>query len=311
MKNKLILLLLLLSRWGNTYAADTPKILFVGEAQTPNIIRIPFSLSGSLVIVMAVIEKDTGQYIFDSGATRLILNSKYYKPTSESYSAKATAGVTGGVGSVGNLKVGRFQLDNLIGENINAETIDLGHIESRKKFRLAGLIGYAVFADFEVILDYQVGQILLVRTDKDGARLEPLQDEEYQEARSYPILLSEHIAKVELTFGNKKQLFGLDTGAEQNLLDHFTNAKFLKENFKILRRVKLKGTGPGTVEVLSGLLMNASMGEDSYEPMLTLLTDMTSINTAYNTQLDGVLGYEFLKQKATSVNYKKRMFSIF
>ena len=104
---------------------------------------------------------------------------------------------------------------------------------------------------------------------------------------------------------------GLDSGAEQNLLSKSTSGKFLKENFDIRRRIKLKGTGGESVEVLSGMLKNARLDSLPLQPMATVLTNTSHINAAYETIMDGIVGYEFLSQYPMSINLKQRKLTIY
>ena len=116
---------------------------------------------------------------------------------------------------------------------------------------------------------------------------------------------------VRLEFGNKKKWFGLDSGAEQNLLNHLAGKRFLKEHFEIRKRVKLRGAGKESIEVLTGLLLHAQLDTFTIKPMATILTNLDEINAAYNTNLEGILGYEFLSQRVMSINIKRKKLTVY
>ena len=277
----------------------------------PNIIRVPFTLTGTLITVRARVDTVEGNFFFDTGAAGLLLNYRHFN-SRPALAGTDGGGITGKVRVLGSAAMDTFQLDNLVAADITAELIDLSHIERAKKTDLVGLIGYAVFRDYEVLFDYGSSVLLLVRTDAGGKPIEPIPEWEYKPLGSSPIKMSGHVAQVWLDFGPKKgKWFGLDSGAEQNLLSNSAGKRFLKDNFEILRRVKLKGTGQSSIEVLSGLLRNAQLDTFALKPMATLLTNLAEINAAYETQLEGILGYEFLSQRPVSINYKKKRITFY
>lgn len=286
-------------------------ILTEAEWAGPNIIRIPFTLTGTIITVRAKVDSIEGNFFFDTGASGLLLNYRYFGKTARTGSEDG-GGVTGKVRVLGSAKVDTFRLDNLVVTDVAAELIDFTHIENSKKTDLVGLIGYAVFEDYEVLFDYEASVLVLVRIDKNGKQFEPLPQWEYKPLGSSPVQTTGHIAVVWLKFGSRQEKkFALDSGAEQNLLSNTCGKRFLTENFEIRRRVKLRGTGNQSLEVLSGLLQNASLDTFHFKPMATLLTNLNEINDAYETDVDGILGYEFLSQRPVSINHRKRRITFY
>ena len=281
------------------------------EWMGPNIIRIPFTLTGTLITVRAQVDSVEGNFFFDTGASGLLLNYRYFGNPRRTVTDEG-GGVTGKVRVLGAVRADTFRLDNLLATNITAELIDFAHIENAKKTDLVGLIGYAVFRDFEVLFDYEASLLVLIRIDKNGNQMEPLPRWEYKPLGDAPVITSGHIAMVWLKFGSKQEKkLGLDSGAEQNLLSNAAGKRFLKENFEIRRRVKLRGAGHQSIEVLSGLLQNASLDTFTFKPMATLLTNLSQINDTYQTDVDGILGYEFLSQRPVSINHRKKRITFY
>ncbi len=302
-------LLLLLPFASNAAPPDLPHwdlTLTTSEWVGPNIIRIPFTLTGTLITVRARLDTLEGNFFFDTGASGLLLNQRYLgKQTG--MSAVSGGGVTGKVRILGASKIDTFLLDNLQLVNVPAEWIDMAHIERSKKTALVGIIGYRVFEGFEVLFDYQASRLVLIRTDNRGNPLEALPNWEYQLLDSMSVVTAGHVAIIRLKFGQHSgKSFALDSGAEQNLLSVTIGKRFLKEHFEIRKRVKLNGAGKESIEVLSGLLQHAHIDTFQLRPMNTLLINLSEINATYQTDVDGVLGYEFLSQRPLSINYKKR-----
>lgn len=295
-------------------AHATPlRDLTLTEAEwiAPNIMRVPFTLTGTLITVQARVDTVEGNFFLDTGANGLLLNTRYFGNPHRG--ALASSGsVTGLVRVRGSITVDSFRMDNLLASGISAELIDLSHIERAKKTDLVGLIGHAVFADYEILFDYSASLLLLVRTDEKGNPYENIPQWEYKPLGAVPIMTQGHIAVLRLKFGSKYfKRFGIDSGAEQNLLSTGAGKRFLKENFEIRKRVKLRGAGQKSIEVLSGMLRNASLDTFQFKPMATLLTNLSEINAAYQTTLDGLLGYEFLSQRPVSINHRKQSITFY
>ena len=295
-----------------TALAHAPIDIVLTQATwaTPNIIRVPFNLTGTLITVRARVDTLEGNFFFDTGASGLVLNNRHFGPTMRS-ATQGAGSVTGKVRVNGQKSIDTLQLDNLIVKKIKGDLVDLSHIEIAKKIDIVGLLGFEVFKDFEILLDYSNSLLVLIRLDAKGAPIAPIPSWEYQPVGSFSLDIAGHIAMVRLEFGNKKKWFGLDSGAEQNLLNHLAGKRFLKEHFEIRKRVKLRGAGKESIEVLTGLLLHAQLDTFTIKPMATILTNLDEINAAYNTNLEGILGYEFLSQRVMSINIKRKKLTVY
>ena len=277
-------------------------------ATNVNTIYIPFTLAGRLIIVEAKVDTLEGHFIVDTGAERLVLNQKYFKPEPRGMEV-AAFGNTGLVGSVSQKEVDTLHIDQLSIMNLRAHLVDLGHIEQKKNTRILGILGYTVFENFEMFIDFQHSRIVLSRVDRNGIRLDSILAWElpYDSLR---FNLIKHIIVVDATVDNVKLHLMLDSGAELNLIDRRVNRKVL-DRFTIIKRVNLIGAGKKEVEVLAGTLSNVRCGNQHCESMNTLLTSMNDINTTFGVTLNGILGYEFLSKRRVMINYKKRKLYFF
>lgn len=297
--------------WFNLNANPTiPITLTEATFVTPNIIRVPFRLTGTLITVRARTDTTEGNFFFDTGASGLVLNSRVYGDNLIR-GAQGAGSVTGAVQIKGQKTIDSFQMDNMLVREIRADLVDLSHIELAKKTAVNGLIGFEVFSDFEILLDYSSSLIMLIRINNKGIPIEPIPTWEYQVKGSFALEVSGHIAFVRLKFGKKNKWFGLDTGAEQNLLNHLAGKRFLKDNFEVRKRVKLRGASRESIEVLTGILMNTQLDTFTFSPMATILTNLDEINATYRTNLDGIVGYEFFSQQIMSINIKRKRLTFY
>jgi len=149
--------------------ATTPPDLVFTEATwlSPNIIRIPFTFTGTLITVRARIDTLEGNFFFDTGANNLLINNHYLgKPTA--LGTESGGSVTGKVRVLGSTTLDTFLLDNLLLTQLKADVIDLGHIERAKRTALLGIIGYEVFKDYEILFDYAARLLVMVKLDAIG-----------------------------------------------------------------------------------------------------------------------------------------------
>ncbi len=302
--------------WANTLSAapppdnSGPPVLFAGSLSfpqavqsSPHTIRIPFNWIGRLIAVTARVDTVEGTFFFDTGAECLLLNNRYFSGDSR-LTGYAQYGVTGGSQAVFSKQVDTLKWDNLFLPDVTAHILDLSHIESKRNVRVIGIIGYDVFKEYEILLDYPLKQIVLSKLDEAGNRLDP---NAFPDALfdSLDFVLARHGIVVQASVEGKMLNLNLDTGAEINLLDRKVNKKVLKQ-FKIIKRVNLNGAGQQKLEVLAGTLAEVQCGKQRNSPMNTLLTSMDQLSLIFGTKIDGVLGFEFLRPRRTIVNYKRQ-----
>lgn len=277
----------------------------------PNTIYIPFNLAGRLIAVEARVDTFVGTFIVDTGAERLLLNKKYFGRSGPSPDASRVSAIgnTGQVADVEKRWVDTLHWDNLFFKRVQANIVDLTHIEQKKKIKLIGVLGFNVFKDFEVFLDFQLMQIILTRLDRKGFRLDstaiwevPYDSLDFKMAGHFIVLKGE--------VGGQTFKFGLDSGAELNLIDRRVKRKIL-DQFEIVKRVRMLGAGQNTIEVVAGNLNQVKIGNQFSEQMRTLLTSLSEMSFNFGIRLDGIIGYEFLSSRRTLINYKRKKLFFF
>lgn len=273
-----------------------------------NTIYIPFTLVGQLIMVEAKVDTVTGFFMLDTGSEMLVLNKQYFE-AGENGRAIAAVGNTGMVNAVIEKRVDSLQLDQLVLREIRAHLVDLHHIELKKNTRLIGILGQDVYRDFEVFIDFQSKVIALTRVDKKGIRIDTLAPYEIP-YDSMDFELRHHLIIVDTKVNAVRLKMILDSGAELNLIDRQVNRRVM-DKFTIIKRVNLLGVGQREVEVLAGVMNEVYCGNQYSEKMNTLLTSLDEINQSFDVNVQGVLGYEFLKKRRILINYQKRKLYFF
>ncbi|WP_299095219.1 hypothetical protein [uncultured Winogradskyella sp.] len=286
---------------------DIPPIFFTkAEFINASTTRIPFKVIDQLIVVEVEILDEIGDFIIDTGSETLILNSIHFKPTRK-YGDDGTqkSGVNDNIEDVKEKHLNLLSINDINLEKLDADVIDLSHIEKTKRIKLLGIIGYSVLKDFEIFIDMHLNQLTLTKIDKKGNKLS---DKVYAETieDSIDFTLKKHTIILDAYVGDKKVKFGLDTAAEYNQLNKNLDSEIL-DYFYPSRELKLTGASGKQKKVLAGKLYRVKLNDSIYfGPMKTVLTNLKKMNSAFGTNLDGVLGFEFFIQKRTIINYRKK-----
>jgi hypothetical protein len=261
---------------------------------------IPLKRAGRLFLIEAIIDDQTGNLVFDTGARGLVLNNIYFRNYNKTGKVNS-AGITGEAGLVEQITVGRIEFADLMYKNLTADMANLGHIENQRGVKILGLIGLNMLRDFEIIIDPANNELNLFRIDKAGQR----------QNNSLPGFKPDYSQKIEgnsdilflqCNIGGKTLKFCFDTAAETNVISNGSN-KTIMSTLTITRRTKLKGAGSSVSEVLFGRMNDFKIGDRHIGNMETVITNLYALNEAYNTTIDGVLGYSFLEHGIVCVNF--------
>ncbi len=300
-------LIIVLLVYTSCFSANPPKQKFSivfpqAEILNEYTARIPLKNFGQLIVIEARLLGKTGNFIIDTGSETMILNSKHYS-TNPRNKTNNKYGVDGRVGVTLKKNLESFNIGGLIWNNKNSDVIDLSHIEESKKMKLLGIIGYNFLKDYEIFVDLYLNQITMTKVDKNGNRYD---DKVYLEkvSDSLEFNLRKHGIILETEVNNKDYRFCLDTGAEYNQI----NKKFVKRNpdqFHMVRKINLTGTGGRSFEVMVGLMKYLNIKSQKFSPMNTMMTNLSNSYEIFGSTVDGVLGYEFFKQRRTIINYQK------
>lgn len=268
---------------------------------------LPFSRAGNLVLIKAKADSVEGSFILDTGAPGLILNMTYFRdyPVVENYGGES-GGITGSVSAYGHTMIKKLSFGAATYHQVEADRINLGHIENSKKVKIFGLLGVQLFKQFIMIIDYENSEIHLHHiSKKDGkSYLHPM----LADTSAYSIFPIDILQNKILTYGkvaNKKLTFLVDTGAESNVIDSRLSDNVL-DNIMITKRMVLNGTGNKKVDALYGDMSNLSIGSLSVKTLPVLVTNLAKMCFAYDKCIDGMLGFDFLSMHKIGFNFVKR-----
>ncbi|MBC8046442.1 MAG: aspartyl protease family protein [Fimbriimonadaceae bacterium] len=282
-----------------SYGDPTPQGDFVK-------LTIPLRRVQNLFLIEARIDTLVGNFILDTGAPHLVLNKTYFR---KGKLAEGTTfyGITGGGNQVFKTWVDSLIIQDMYFTEIDADLVNLGHIEDARGVKILGLLGADLFLNLEMEIDLQNNVLYLYKIDAIGNRIFTEADTNKTVADlQIPIQIENNILFINAAAGNKKLRFCLDTGAETNVLSNTVSNKVLA-HFSLTNRIALSGSGNPNISVLNGKLDEVIIGDQPFYNMPFVLTNLSYLQTVYDTTINGVLGYDFIARGRVIINFKQQI----
>ncbi len=271
-----------------------------------NEITLPLKNAGRLFMLEATIDNVKGNLIFDSGATELVLNRTYFRDHVKTGS-RNSLGITGSVNGVDRINIGKLNIGPLKYEKLTASMADLGHIENQRGVKILGLMNFELIRDFEIVIDAEQNELQIHRIDRSGDRISgSLKTPKYDYKQNFTTY--NNIVFLRININGKPLKFCFDTGAEISALNIDVQKQVLS-SVSIERKIDLRGSGNLKKEVFFGRLKELNLDGYKIKNMQIIVTGMDALSEAYNTTIDGILGYNFLSEGTICFNFvKKQLF---
>jgi hypothetical protein len=270
----------------------------------PRHLVIPFICRDGLILTAGELNGQPGKWIVDSGAPRLIVNAK---PTS----GNVALGAQGINGAIDNLSI--CHIDSILwgdwsSSDFDAVSMDLSHLGEAIGDTLLGLIGFSVLHPYQIQIDYSTCLMELWLTDEMGNTLEKIRLPRPDD--TIPFELRQHIPVITAKLHRQTLHLGLDTGAQANQLQLSKLAQ-VGDAFTKIGEDSLLGAGREAVTATYGTLNGLVMHKTRPGPMKTVVSDISALNEAYGVDLDGLLGYEFLRDRTIVINFRRAEIRIY
>lgn len=259
--------------------------------------KIPFELEGGLIFVRAELNGKNDKYILDTGAPTLIINAEEEEMNAFASEVQGQ-GVSGDI-SMQTKEVKNFVLGTIKRNFFTALVTDFSHIEVIKARAIKGLIGLDVFRNQELLFDYEAKEIAILSSKKKHF-------EDKIRVKKVSFRMQEHIPVIKIKIGKKTYHFGIDSGAEVNLLNQRFLEKIKSEYISDRSTIKLCGIGKEHVRVETAIIKEIGLKGRQFHNMEFVFTDMSAINNNAGVELDGVLGFPFLSAALMSIDFKKK-----
>jgi Aspartyl protease len=268
---------------------------------------VPFNRAGNLILVQATADTTEGSFILDTGCPHLVLNLTYFRHYPTNYAQdEEKKGMTGTVSSVTQTMIKNFSFGSMKYYRLEADLVNLGHIENNKGVKILGLLGMQLLQQFEMIIDYEKNLIYLHRVGrKEASTYRHAMLDDTAAYHTVPIELTDDRIIVKTEMAGKKLKLIIDSGAESNILDSRLPDKVF-EHVAITGRVMVSGAGSTKVEALTGDLQHMKIGMQDIPILRVLITNLEKTCFSYGGCVDGVLGFDFLSLQKIGFNFVTR-----
>ena len=268
------------------------------------VIKIPFTMAGNLIAVEVELEGEKRKFILDTGSPRVILNSKYI--AAQDTARRTLSSVKGVGGNISGMDIQELKSLDFGGirmENQEVLTIDLSHLEKELEQEIYGLIGFELIKDYDLLFDYQAKVLTLIKPEG----YEKYRQEHFanNQLTTLPIKLEGHIPIVEASINNIKFNFGIDSGAESNLIEDDLYLSLKKCTAK-RRTDELVGADNKVKKVKKGKLKKMTIGNKTFKKLTTLYSDISHLNKAYQLKIDGLIGFPVLSKQKTLISFERK-----
>jgi predicted aspartyl protease len=203
------------------------------------------------------------------------------------------------VGSVESLAIGAARVDN-----VQVAIIDLSDVGNAVGAKIDGDLGYNFLKDFRVTIDYRNNILRLAKGQYETVGKAVAKEVAFRLASPLkPLVL------VQVTVnGRDTQEFALDTGCSTTMISP-----------ELAKALEIAGvpippitTGGGhQVSASVGNLASLVVGDAGIKNLPVIIADSFSmLNQATGAKFDGIIGYNFLKEFAVTIDYPNGRLSL-
>lgn len=263
--------------------------------------EVNFRLAGNaqpLILVPASVNGDgPHEFILDTGAGVSLLTPEFAEhvgvtQTGSKEGMGAAGKITVALGVVESLAVGQAAAENVQ----VAITSELHRIGAAIGAKVDGNIGYTYLKDFRLTLDYQKLTLQLTQSEQESNGKQPRAELKFKLAHpAKPLILVPALVNDEGPY-----IFALDTGASTTVL---SSEVAQISGVNLTRIPNITGAG-GTMQSSTGALRSLAVGNARLENLQVVTGDfLTMLSQIVTTKLDGIIGYNFLKEFKVTIDY--------
>jgi predicted aspartyl protease len=275
---------------------------------SPRNVKVKFRLAGGaqpLILLPVQVNGDGPfEFILDTGAGTSLLSSDLAKKlkikiisTKEGQSAGGKISVS--LAKVDSLAVGQAKLDD-----VDVGIVDLTHIGNTIGTKIDGDVGYNFLKHFRITIDYHDCEIRL----DEPRRIQRLGRSSKAEVPMRLASLAKPLLLVDVhANGHGPFQFAIDTGTSTTAIAP-----------ELAQQLGLKSspvgpltTGGAQVNVTAGTLESFKVGRAGVDDLVVVVADFFgTLSQAVGAKLDGIVGYNFLRNFRVVMDYPSEKFRL-
>jgi predicted aspartyl protease len=275
---------------------------------SPKSSKVKFRLAGGAqpLILLPVRVNGDGpfEFILDTGAGTSLLSSDLAKKLNIKIISTKEGQSAGGKVSVSLAKVDSLALGQAKLDDVDVGIVDLSHIARTIGTKIDGDIGYNFLKNFRITIDYHDCEIQF----DDPTRVERLGRSAKTEVPMQLASLAKPLLLVDVHANGRGPFqFAIDTGTSTTAIAP-----------ELAQQLNLKGspvgpvtTGGAQVNVTAGTVKSFQVGGARVDDLVVVVADFFSmLSQAVGAKLDGIVGYNFLRNFRVVIDYPGEKFRL-
>jgi predicted aspartyl protease len=275
---------------------------------SPRLGRTKFRLAGDaqplILLPVQINDKGPFDFILDTGAGTSLLSLQLAEQleiqvVGSKEGQSAGGKVTVALAKVASLAVGEARL-----ENVDVGVVDLGQISKAVGAKIDGDLGYNFLKNYRTIIDYGASEIGF----EDAKRIERFGSAGQTEIPirlanpAKPLILVDVYAN-----GRGPFQFAIDTGTSTTAINPALAEKLGIETSP----VGAVTTGGAQVDVTAGTVHSFQVGGCRIDSMAVIVANFfETLSDAVGAKLDGIVGYNFLRNYKVVLDYPNETLSL-
>jgi predicted aspartyl protease len=277
---------------------------------SPRGAKVRFRLAGGAqpLILLPVVVNGEGpfDFILDTGAGTSLLSSQLGQKLGIKIIGSKEGQSAGGAVSVSLAKVDSLAVGSAKLDDVDVGLVDLSHIGQTVGAQIDGDLGYNFLKHFLITLDYRAHEIRFddpKRFEQAGSSGAVTEEAMRLASPAKPLLLVEVYAN-----GRGPFQFAIDTGTSTTAI----TPELAKQLGVVSSPIGAATTGGAQVNVTAGVLQSFQVGGARIDDSTVVVADFFAmLSNALGEKLDGIVGYNFLRNYKVALDYPNETLSLF
>jgi predicted aspartyl protease len=277
---------------------------------SPSSVKVKFRLAGGgqpLILLPAQVNgKGPFEFILDTGAGTSLLSSELGQKLGIKIIGSKEGQSAGGAVSVSLARVNSLAVGSAKLGNVDVGLVDLSHIGKTVGAKIDGDLGYNFLKHFRITLDYRQSEIRLddpKRFELAGQSAAVTEVAMRLANPSKPLILVDVYAN-----GRGPFQFAIDTGTSTTAI----TPELAKQLGLASSPIGPATTGGAHVNVTAGVLQSFQVGGARIDNLAVVVADFfIMLSNAVGAKLDGIVGYNFLRNYKVALDYPNETLSLF
>lgn len=277
---------------------------------SPSSAKVKFRLAGGAqpLILLPVEVNGEGpfEFILDTGAGTSLLSPELGQKLGVKVIGSKEGQSAGGAVSVSLAKVDSLAVGSTKLDDVDVGLVDLSHIGRTVGAKIDGDLGYNFLKHFRIALDYRRSEIHFddpKRFESAGQSTALTEVTIRLASPAKPLILVDVYAN-----GRGPFQFAIDTGTSTTAI----TPELAQQLGVASSPIGAATTGGAHVDVTAGVLQSFQVGEARIQNATVVVADFFAmLSAAVGAKLDGIVGYNFLRNYKVALDYPNETLSLF